>query len=554
VALRNHRLAALALFVALAIFHTWPLAGAPGRLSRLDNDDAALNTWTIAWVAHASWRSPLSLFEAPIFYPEHDTLAYSEHLFVPAVMGAPLLLGGASPVLVHNLLFMLGLALSGWAMCLVMTAWTGSRSAGIVAGLVYAFNAHVLARFAHLQAQHVEFFPLAFFALDRVLVRGRARDGLLLAGAFTLQALCSNYLMVFTAFAMVAAVLVRPADWLPAGRGPTRLALAGAAVVSAVALAPFVLPYARVMSEQGLVRTADDVARYSAGWTDYLATGGRLHYALWSHRFFEGRTPLFPGVMALGLALVALTSGPGLRDGRIRMAAAFGAMGVALSFGPALPGYARLHAFVPLLAAARAAARWGWLLLAAVAVLAGFGVAQLQSRWELSPPARPAPPAPPARLKWPAGVALIAVLVTLEAARAPIGFSEFRGISRIYDLLAADRSVVLVEFPLYYGERFNRNGPYLLNNTRYLRPLVNGYSGFQPARYLARGARLQGFPAPAVLDELRAIGVTHVAVHVDGFARTFGADALDRIPSVPDLSLVADADGIRLYRFTRKSG
>ena len=60
-------------------------------------------------------------------------------------------------------------------MYLLMRRWTGSEWAAIVAGLVYAFNAHMLTRFVHLQAQHVEFFPLMLYALDRVIVERRQR-------------------------------------------------------------------------------------------------------------------------------------------------------------------------------------------------------------------------------------------------------------------------------------------------------------------------------------------------------------------------------------------
>ena len=61
----------------LAVAHTWPLATAPGRLSRNDNGDTVLNEWTLAWVAHQAWRDPLHLFYANIFYPERLTLAFS---------------------------------------------------------------------------------------------------------------------------------------------------------------------------------------------------------------------------------------------------------------------------------------------------------------------------------------------------------------------------------------------------------------------------------------------------------------------------------------------
>ena len=122
--------AALALFALLAVFHTWPLASAPASLSRHDIADAMLNEWAVAWVAHQLPRDPLRLFDANIFYPERNTLAFSEHLFAQAVMGAPLLWAGAPTLLVHNLLILAGFALTGWTMCLVMREWTGDWWAG----------------------------------------------------------------------------------------------------------------------------------------------------------------------------------------------------------------------------------------------------------------------------------------------------------------------------------------------------------------------------------------------------------------------------------------
>jgi len=89
-------LATLALFVGLAVLHTWPLATAPGTLSRNDNGDFILHEWIMAWVSHQVVTNPLHLFDANIFYPERYTLAYSDHLFVQSMMGAPLLWAGAS--------------------------------------------------------------------------------------------------------------------------------------------------------------------------------------------------------------------------------------------------------------------------------------------------------------------------------------------------------------------------------------------------------------------------------------------------------------------------
>jgi hypothetical protein len=546
VVVRNHRLAALAFFSFMAVVHSWPLASNPAGLARLDNHDAELNTWIVAWVAHALPAQALSLFEAPIFHPERHSLAFSEHMLVPSAMGAPLIWLGASPVLVYNVLIMLGLALSGFAMYWVMAAWTGSTWAAIAAGLAYAFNAHVLTRFVHLQAEHVEFFPIVLYAFDRVLTQRRLRDVLLLAAAFVLQGLCSNYLLVFTTYALIAAAIVRWPELI--GNGDTfprwpiaRLAVAG--IIAILFLAPFLWPYYQVDREHGLARPVDVVTRYNAGWRDYLVTGGRLHFSWWSNKFYEGRTALFPGVTVALLALIALAPGTGVRAspstslrvraGRIRMALAIMVIGVAFSLGTSLPGYGLLHRTLPLLSGLRNVARWGWLSLAGFAILAGVGVAALERmklrRWRLI------------------GTA-ICVLVTVEAIRTPVGYTPFNGIPRIYDRLAAMPGIAVAEFPFYSGPDVSLNGPYVLANTRYFQPLMNGYSSFHPETFEARGRALRSFPGEPAIAELKAAHVTHVLVHQQAFLRRYGAPALKAIDAVAALELLADEEGISLYQ------
>ena len=94
----------LAVFVVLAVLHTWPLVLAPDTLSRNDTADTVLHEWTLAWLAHQIVHDPLHLFDANIFYPDRLTLAYSDHLFIPGIFVAPLIWAGLSPVLAYNLL------------------------------------------------------------------------------------------------------------------------------------------------------------------------------------------------------------------------------------------------------------------------------------------------------------------------------------------------------------------------------------------------------------------------------------------------------------------
>src|SRR5262245_52801218 len=132
--------------VALAVFHTWPLASAPERRSLNHNADAQLNAWIVSWVAHALRAEPGRLFAGNIFQPDDNVLAYSDPLIVPAIAGAPIRWLGGSPVLTFNLLLIAGLAATALAGWWVLMRWTGSFAAALVGGSLAAFNVHLLTR------------------------------------------------------------------------------------------------------------------------------------------------------------------------------------------------------------------------------------------------------------------------------------------------------------------------------------------------------------------------------------------------------------------------
>src|SRR5262245_7095419 len=238
---RSPRARALLVCVLLAVIHTWPLALHPGRYSRNDNADAELNEWIMAWVAHQLPRDPLHLFEANIFYPAHDALAFSEPLIVPGIMGAPLAWTGASPVLVYNVLLITGFALTAFATFLLVERWTGSWTAGLLAGSAFAFNTHTLTRLPHVQGIHIYGLPLALLAADRLFRDGSRKAAAALVAALVLAAYTSGYLIVFAAVMLGIVALFHVRGWLTAWRRVAPgLALAGAA--SMLALIPVYLP------------------------------------------------------------------------------------------------------------------------------------------------------------------------------------------------------------------------------------------------------------------------------------------------------------------------
>ncbi len=217
------------------------------------------------------------------------------------------------------------------------------------------------------------------------------------------------------------------------------------------------------------------------------------------------------------------------------MCLAVGVVGVLLSFGGKLPGYALLYNALPLLHSIRMTSRLGYLGIVAVAAVAGFGVVEL--RRLILPRA------------WKAVATALAVLATVEPLAAPLDFARFEGIPLIYGKVRSEPGALIVELPFPTRRTVSLNAAYLLNSTRNWRPLVNGYSGFVPLSYEQHFEQLGGFPDQKSMDALAQLGVTHVFVHLEAFGPQLG-DQLDRAPL---LRRVATEGSIALYAVHRPS-
>lgn len=544
-------LAAIALFTLLTAAMTWP------QLRHLDEGiadigDPLLNTWAMAWVAHQFPYAPARIFDANIFHPERRTLAYSETLLAPAALGAPLLWLGAAPVAVYNLLFFFGFVASGAGIALLVHDLTGRRGAAVVAGAVFAFLPFRFDHYSHFQLLQTQWMPLALWGLHRTIDRAWLRDGALLGLAVGLQVMTSVYNALFLGVFLAVVGLV-----LLVWRGITlaRLrAVAVAAIVAGVLATPVGLAHmgaSRIVGE----RARAEVVTGGALVTDYLASRpGTSFHDHWNGSFGGAERRLYPGAIAVVLALVALWppwSG-------VRVAYAVGLLvAFELSRGLNGPIYPWLYDHVFLFRSLRVPARMGLLVGLGVSVLAGLGVARLQSR-----------------LRRGAGGVLAAVLlgaVLADTWVAPLGLTLVpNAVPETYADLMRHRGLptdvpfvrrqgdpapsVLLELPLS-----TEVPTYMFYATYHWQTLVNGYSGFFSERYLGMGQVLQQFPDPASLSVMRSLGVRYVTVHGE-FMRAGDYDALvetlDHL--APTFRLVSKRPWkdreISLYAFTPPAG
>jgi len=144
----------------------------------------------IAWDATHLGRG---WWNANIFAPHPLALAYSEHFLPQALQVLPIYLATNNPILCYNLLFLSTFVLSGLGMFLFGRELTGSREAGIVAGLAYAFAPYRIASIPHLQVLSSAWMPFVLFGLRRYFATGRTRPLAGAAAAWIAQNLSCGY-------------------------------------------------------------------------------------------------------------------------------------------------------------------------------------------------------------------------------------------------------------------------------------------------------------------------------------------------------------------------
>jgi hypothetical protein len=502
-------LAVLLFYSALALVFTAPVSLSPASLAVNDGDPLHIS-WILAWDAHQLVRDPLHLFDSNSFYPYEESLAFSEHLVVPALLAAPFFYLTGNALLAQNLAVLLTLALSAWTMFLLVREVFGREDAALVAGTVYVFHTYNFHEVARLQLLSIQWWPLALLHLHRLFSGGGTRNAVGAAFFFLLQGLSCTYYLFY--FALVLAIWI-PAYAVSREGGMRRLArLVAPFAVAGLVLAVFFLPYQRVLEkfdyQRELAEGVDAVA--------YLRPpAGSLLSSFVSFDTDSSIVPQFLGFAAIALALLGLALPPrrdedGIRSERLFfwLAASTAALGFVLSLGPDVriagsrvgPGlYGLLYDHVPFFQVLRNPERLCLLVHFGLAIASGWGASRLIARV-------------PRR-----GI-LAALLVVLP-------FEHFTGgqpfvriptgeeVPDVYTWLRTEGwGKPLVELPLYERARLRLHSLYMFYSTVHFQPIVFGRTSFYPplTGYLAW--ELRNFPDPDSLALLRHVGVERVVV------------------------------------------
>ncbi len=467
------------LFLVIAVVLTWPLA----RLLPIAvayPGDPLINSFILAWDAHAIATSPGEVYSPNIFFPAPYALTFSENLFGLWPLAAALL-ALTTPLATHNILLIAGIALSAYGAHVLGRTVTQSVAGGLIAGITYGFCAWRFVHLSHLQHAWGGWLALLLAAIIHYDRRRSTGAAALVAAAFVLNGLTNLHYLVFAIVLSAIAVAFLMAS-APARREARYLLRLGGALGAATLIVAVVLwPYRSAHRMYEIRGDRGETMKYSALPGNWVSPETDP----------EPERRVFPGYVAAGVALIglALALRSPLRIWAL-IAVACVAVGIVFSLGLNTSLYSLLFDHSMLFKGIRAPARWAVLAYLGMAVLAAIA---MRGRLILS-------------------IAVGAVCVA-SVFSAPIRWYLMPADVRSVDHWLRDARLKggVLELPI--GDR---DFYYLLGAAFHHKPIVNGASGGAPPTYVA--LRHQ-FSLPAVpdtaLSELERRGVTTIVAHSD---------------------------------------
>ena len=531
----SQRLAAaivpLALYCVAVVWLTWPLAA--HLRTHLPSTEVAcsfdtlLIAWVLAWQTHALATAPLHFAQANIYHPARHALFYCEAGVGALPYYAPAFLLTGSPALALNVTLLAGVALTAWALHLVVRRWTSSHLGGTVAAWTFLTTRWVLWEWGPVAPNYV---VLPYFPLIVLLVAtpaARLGDALRLVPLLVLQGLTSIY---------VAAAAMIPVGLIAAGRlvrRSTRASGLRLAVALSLGAAVLLVGFAGYL----VVRLENPDLQHLTVWRGQLQPPTALPWGPF------GAATAVP-VTALALIVVggiALACGPREVSGRFGHAwlhaVLWSLVGLLLSFSPEIRWYGMavtlptVH-LKPLYDVLRVPCRLGVAGLIGLSLLAGLGWATAAA--SLAPLIRKRV------FRMAVGSAIVAAISVCMyaeyaghgppgALRRSLAGTRRRPLPSAYPIApvpALSRPILqvlehsrgpLLEVPVGRGVPWPAfHAAAMYRSTLHWRPLLNGYSSYYPAGFGERMTIADRLPDADALTTLRReTGLDAILVHLD---------------------------------------
>ncbi len=180
----------IGLFFVFSILITYPLILHIGSISSGTGDELILS-YIQNFVVYAFFHHPLTLFNAPNFFPYINSLAYSDSLMTSSLLLSIPAWFFHQPIAIHNITLLFSLTSLGWSIYFLTNYIVKDKVLAVLSGILVIFSPVTLDKYIHLQVLFIFLVPLSIYFFLRYLEEKKLKLLIFSLLCFDLQALNS---------------------------------------------------------------------------------------------------------------------------------------------------------------------------------------------------------------------------------------------------------------------------------------------------------------------------------------------------------------------------
>ncbi len=510
--------------------------------------DDLIIAWTLAWDWHALTTDPLHLFQANIFFPEQNTLAYSEHLLGVAILAWPIQLLTRHPLVTLRIFSLLALWVTAIGMYRLLLDWTRDRVAAGVGMLLWTFALFPMNHFPHIHLFNTAALPWMIWALHHFIKTQSLRWLAATEGLFLVLSLMSGHYMLFGALMLVVLGVYGTLVFEIRFSRKQVFAIAGGTGFVGAILVLLFFPYTTLP-----IRSILENLQFSATGLDFLAFTPAIHALGWLSKPPLPEQTLYLGMIPAGLAgwsIVQLIRGRREADASFLWSLGYLLLAIIasfLAFGPLIRWsansagvvgpYALLYEWIPGFGGIRVPSRLFMIVVFAFSLLSAVRIARWRAQdrdprvWKI------------------AVLAILMIGFLWEGWFHPLNprYKSLRPLPepKEIDAWLAEQAndTVVFHYPFYTKLRVNSEARYTYESIYHWRKQINGYSGHIPPWMLYLVIRMEHFPDRLSIERLKFLGIDYIILHTEEFDDPAALKPLlEEIKTTPGLSIEGFVD------------
>jgi hypothetical protein len=525
----------LIIFFCFTVFITYPLIFNFDKVITGFGDELLI-VWIHNWVIHSLLTNPFSLFDANIYYPFINSLAYSDIFLTSSILAFIPVLITKEPVTAINFTLFISLVFLGYSLYLLVYYLTKDYFVSLLSGTLVIFSPAVLIYYVHLQVLAVWWVPLAILTFIHFHKSQQSRYLAMSLGCFLLQTYNSFLPGFFILFSYFIIIFIK---WIYERKKLMKLVTKKNIFLflsTFILLLPIIIPYYQVSKEYNYRRDIREAVHLSIQPEDFLFSSnfsrlreffnGLPFNKISQNNEFQSAYPGLVFTFLIILTIIFYFKYFKKKDVLSRSFFFISLTGIVLSLGPVLHlgrktihdpfliplPYALFYYIIPGFQGFRNAARWEMLFIIAIAVLIALTLNKILKKVSNK------------KKLFLYLILFVGIIVEYNFPMQFLKTPQRKEFPEVYSWLATTpQDTKVIEMPIYVWNMH----PYVFDEnmreyyaTVHFRKMINGASGYSPEPWQVMARELvKEFPSEASLNRLRELQINYVIIHKKEYDR-----------------------------------